>query len=261
MDIRSVEFDELYARLDDLMGRAVRGEPGISAFFSPRELRYAQMYLRAAGADFFSLGGYPDAERQRIVVLPEYMAGIDSADELKEYGYESGIAAIKAVGSGFESLSHRTFMGSLLGLGLKRSIIGDIVMIADNEAVVFCECGIVEFLLTHWDKAGRDKIKLFVTDPDSVVIPPRKYSTLSDTVASPRLDCIVAALCSLSREKAKETITSGAVELEYECEERPDREVCPPCVISVRGYGKFRVVSVSDKTKKGRYRLMAEKFL
>jgi RNA-binding protein YlmH len=84
---------------------------------------------------------------------------------------------------------------------------------------------------------------------------------ISDTVASPRLDCIVGALCSLSREKARATVESGLVELDFEREERPDRTVSAPCIISVRGYGRFRINSVSDMTKKGRYRLNAEKFV
>ena len=50
-------------------------------------------------------------------------------------------------------------------------------------------------------------------------------------------------------------------ELDYETEERPDRTVNAPCTVSVRGQGKFRVLSVNDKTRKGRYRLVAEKFL
>ena len=57
------------------------------------------------------------------------------------------------------------------------------------------------------------------------------------------------------------SIVSSLVELNYNCEERPDKEVTVPSIISVRGVGKFKVVSLSDKTKKGRYRLVAEKYL
>jgi RNA-binding protein YlmH len=80
-------------------------------------------------------------------------------------------------------------------------------------------------------------------------------------VASSRLDCVVAAVCSLSRERARAVVESGLVELDFECEERADRAINPPCVISVRGFGRFKINSVSDKTKKGRYRLLAQKYL
>ena len=255
------ELDGLYARLDDIAKRAARGDMGISAFLSPRELHYAERFLALRGISFLSCGGYEQAERQRIYILPDYMEELSSMNELSAFGYSDGIAVIEARGSGFEKLSHRTFMGALLGLGIERDVVGDIVMISDNTALVFCDEGIAGFLLSHWERAGRDKIKLSKTCVPKDFLPARKVLAVSDTVASPRIDCIVAAVCSLSREKARATIESGFVELDYETELRADREVCAPCILSVRGFGKFRILSVSDKTKKGRFRLLGEKFL
>jgi RNA-binding protein YlmH len=255
------ETEELYARLDDLKERADRGDVGISAFLTPRELHYAESYLGRKKIDFLSFGGYDDAERKMVYILPEYMEGVDNTDALTEYGYSTNISVLEAKGSGFEKLSHRTFMGSLLGLGLERSVIGDIVMTDEHTALVFCDSSIAEFLLASWQKAGRDKIKLSKVCLPKGFAPSRKYAPINDTVASPRLDCVVGALCSLSREKARVAVESGTVELDYECEERADREVRTPCLISVRGYGKFKVLSLEDKTKKGRYRLVGEKFL
>ncbi len=259
-DTKNTEFDGLFARLEDLRKRAARGDMGISAFFSPRELHYAKGFLERSGACFFCYGGYADAERQRIYILPEYMESA-TPDELGEYGYSCDIAVIEAKGSGFEKLSHRSFMGALLGLGIERAVVGDIVMTSEDSAYVFCERGIADFLPSHWERAGRDKIKLSETSVSADFAPARSFAPVSDTVASARLDCVVAALCSLSREKARSTVEAGLVELDYECEERPDREVTAPCLISVRGVGKFRVTSLSDKTRKGRYRLVGEKFL
>ena len=84
---------------------------------------------------------------------------------------------------------------------------------------------------------------------------------ISDTVASARLDCIVAAICSLSREKARAAVISGLVEVNFENETAPDKNLSVPAVVSVRGYGKFRINSVSDVTRKGRLRLDADKYL
>ena len=84
---------------------------------------------------------------------------------------------------------------------------------------------------------------------------------VSDTVASARLDGVVAALLSISRERAKEMVLGGLVELDYETCERTDKILVPPSVITVRGFGKFRVNSLCDKTKKGRLRLDADKYV
>ena len=258
---KNKEMERLFSRLEDLKKRAARGDVGISAFLSPRELYYAERFLLKSATSFLSFGGYAEAERKRIYILPDYMESISSAEELGEYGYASGIVALIAKGSGFERISHRSFMGSLLGLGVERDVIGDIVMLTEDSALVLCDESMAQFLLLHWEKVGRDKIKLSPTEMSKAFSPERRFAPISDTVASPRLDCVVAALCSLSREKARSAVENALVELDYECEQRADREVEPPCLISVRGYGKYRITSLCDKTKKGRFRLVGEKFL
>ena len=262
MDIKS--FDGLFARLDDLKECAVRGNLGISAFFSPREELAATEYLRHSKTAFFSYGGYSAAERKKIYILPDYIEigeDIAAADVIVDYGFSTEIACIRVRGSGFEELSHRAVMGSILGLGIERDAIGDIVMLDKENAIFFCEARLVAFFEENLCKVGRDKVKALYTTLDESILPERKMQKINDTVASARLDCIVASLCSLSRERAKTTILSACVELNYECEERVDREVLAPAILSVRGFGKFKILSISDKTKKGRYRLVAEKFL
>ncbi len=255
------EMVMLYARLDDLRAVSERGEVAMSSFLTPSELHFAAAYLRRAGCSFFEYGGYPDAERKRIYTLPDYLEGIADAAQLCEYGYNTYITPLKISGSGFVRLTHRAFMGSVLGLGIERSVIGDIAICSDSGALLFCDASMADFVLQNLERVGKDKVKVGFASPNEYLNIKRSYEPLNDTVASPRLDCVVAALCSLSRERAGQTVISGLVELEYENEERPDREVKPPCIISVRGYGKYRVLSLGDKTRKGRYRLFAEKFI
>ena len=256
-DVR--ELEGLYARLEDIKKRAIRGELGISAFLSPRELHYACAYLGANG--YLTYGGYKDAERKRIYFLPEYMEGIEGVESLSDFGEDCMISAISVKGSGFVRLSHRDFMGSLLGMGIERSVIGDIVVTDTESAVVMCDSKIADFLINEWTEVGHDKVRCSCVTPGEDFAPERKYAPINDTVASARLDCIVAALCNLSRERARVCVVSGLCELNYECEERPDREVVPPALISVRGYGKFKVCSIGEQTKKGRFRLAAQKFV
>lgn len=254
-------FDGLIARLDDLKRCATRGNLGVSAFFSPRELRVAEEYLRRGGASFFFDGGYSEAERKRVYLLPDYAEDCESADALCEYGYSSETEALLISGSGFERISHRDVLGSLLALGVERDVLGDIIVIDEKSAVVICDSKMVAFFEGGLSRVGRDKVTLKQISLDTLTLPERKVAPISDTVASPRLDCVVAALCSLSRERAKEIILSSTVELNYSVEERPDREIEAPAALSVRGVGKFKILSVCERTKKGRLRLIAEKYI
>ena len=259
MELKKEEI--FYSRLEDLKRCAIRGNLGISAFFSPREIFAAEEYLKRSGISYAFFGGYEEAERKKCYFLPEFLEGVKDISLLSDYGYSLELVAIAVRGSGFEKLSHRAIMGSVLGLGVQRDSIGDIVLLDDKSAIFFCDERLAEFFLSDLKKIGRDTVRVERVDLDSVNIPKRKFLQISDTVASSRLDCVVSALCSLSRERAKEKIEGSLVELNFEMEERPDKEVLTPATISVRGVGKFRVISVSDKTKKGRYRLLAEKYL
>ena len=145
MEIKE-DIELLFARIDDLCERAERGEMAVSVFLSPRELHFARRRLDIRHAKFLVFGGMAEAERGRIYILPEYMEDVLTVSELEAYGEDLRISALRVSGSGFSKLSHRDFMGSLLGLGIERSVIGDIIvtetgreaialLIANNDAL------------------------------------------------------------------------------------------------------------------------------
>ena len=258
----------LYARLDDLCGLSLRGELGVSDFLSPADLHFASAYLRRRGVSFSSFGGYSDAERRRIYIFPDYMGddGAFSGDVeafLEAFGFSDDISAVKIIGSGYRRLTHRDFLGSVLGLGIERAVVGDILITEcdGKEAVLLCDGSIAEFIISELTSVANDKVRTKKIGRGEWNAPERRMQPIHDTVASGRLDAVVAALCNLSRDKARTAVESGLVEIDFESEERPDRAVNAPAIISVRGVGKFRVLSLCDKTKKGRYRLEAEKYL
>ena len=265
------ETRALRARLDDLMAARDRGELGVSQFLTPKELHIAEEYLKRRGVKYVTYGGYPSAERVRVYLLPDYMeelscaeGDIDLEEKISEYGYSANITLLKIAGSGYRHLTHRDFLGSVLGLGVERSFMGDIVLLdgEGREAALFCDSVIAEFFLSELSFVANDKVRVTVAQADKISFPKKRTEPIHDTVvASPRLDAVVAALCGLSRDKARGTVEAGLVELDFECEERADRNVIAPSLISVRGYGRYKILSLSDKTRKGRFRLEAEKYI
>ena len=258
------EYAALLARLADLAGRAERGELALGPFLSPREGYLASQHLTAGSIPYRTFGGYDDAERRRLYLLPSYMEAEEDVpllSLLEDFGYESRIACLRVTGSGYARLDHRSYLGSLLGLGLERHVIGDILVTDKGDATVFCDEAIVPFLLQEWHKVGNDTVKVAQIPLTEAVVPERRFSSIHDTLASPRLDGVVAALCRLSRDRAKAVVESGLVELNFEREEHPDRTVLEGSILSVRGYGRYRILSVSEQTKKGRFRLEAQKYL
>ena len=264
------ESQALRARLEDLIEVMNRGELGVSQFLTPKELHIAEEILKRGGVFYFAYGGYPSAERKRIYLLPDYMeelsfaeSGVDFEEKISEYGYSVNITLLKITGSGYRRLSHRDFLGAALGLGVERSVMGDIVLLDEEgkEAAILCDSAMAEFFLRELTFVANDKVRVTVEQVGNLSIPQKRTETIQDTVASPRLDAVVAALCGLSRDRARGMVEADLVELDFECEARPDKTVTAPSLISVRGYGRYRVLSLSDKTRKGRFRLVAEKFI
>ncbi len=262
----------LLSRLEELCARADRGCFCATAFLTPREAMLAGRALAARGASeravFF--GGYAGAERTRLLLFPDYVleaAGAEGGEPPEMtmlcalVGEEEVVAAIRVQGSGYRTLTHRDYLGSLLALGVEREVLGDIVVENDASALIFCLPHMVPFLLSTVERIASDAVKLRREDVPADYVGARRRVEVRDTVASARLDCVVAALAGLSRDAAQGAIREGRVELDYETEERTDRTVPAPCVLSVRGVGKFAVRALSDVTKKGRLRLVADKYV
>lgn len=260
----------LLARVDELCDRAVRGRFVHTDFLTPRESKYAMEQLRRRGEAHRArlYGGYAAAERCCLLLFPDYVTDAygEGAEQpsvgelLAMAGEDDPVAAISVRGSGYRTLSHRDYLGSLLSLGLEREVLGDIAL-DGNDATVLCMARMVPFLLDNVERIGGDAVRVRQTVLSPDFDGGRTFAPIHDTVASARLDCVVAALCNLSREAAQTAVRDGLVELDYECEMRPDRTLEVPCIISLRGTGKFALRELGTLTKKGRIRLTADKYL
>ena len=268
----------LLSRLDDLVRVGGRGEAAVSSFLTPREAKYARAHLsaRVSAGTAVLWGGYPTAERVRVVILPDYTEGLvdaavlasDPVAALTDGGLDDLADTIRCAvcpmlvkGSGFRELSHRDYLGSVLGLGLERDAIGDILMPDTHSAILLTDTRVGDFLTTQMEKVATDTVRVSRLPEGTALTGTRRLQPITDTVASERLDCVVAALCNLSREKAQMAVRSGLVELDYEAVEACDTTVEAPAVISVRGFGKFAVHSFDGTTRKGRIRLVAGKYI
>lgn len=263
--------DLLAARLRDMAHAADRGDLALSPFMTPQDCAEAERYLAVTGnaerAVFW--GGYEGAERKRLCLLPDYLADYVSVAvshiapfrEIPDERAQTAVVAVKIVGSGYRMLTHRDYLGSLLGLGLERDVLGDLAVQDERSAVVFCTERVAQFLLDHLERVANDKVRCASYAVDEQFSDGRRTAPVYATVASERLDCAVAALTGKSREEARKLVSDGLVEVDYTPQDRPDRSLALPQTLSIRGIGKFRLLAFDGETKKGRLRLRAEKFV
>ena len=209
----SEEYKSLIARLDDGLAKAERGEVALTHFLDPKECRWAEGHLKRIGRAYAIFGGYADAERKRAYIFPDYVEMQEGVEQtLEEYGYSCGISLLTVKGSGYEKIGHRDVLGAILGLGIKRSVLGDLCPLENGDFAVFADSEVAGFVADNLQKIGRDTVQIRVADMTEVSIPPRKTREIKDTVASPRLDAVIAALCNLSREKARGMVEAGLVD-------------------------------------------------
>ena len=252
----------LLAHVEDLLARADGGEITYTAFLTPHEQRIVTRTFGARAALRFD-GGYACAERQRLFCLPPWFEGASEADTTAWLAdvRESCLVALRIQGSGFRELYHKDYLGAILNLGIERAHIGDVCVIDTCAALLFCDRVLADFLAQDLHRVANDAVSLFVQAPPPDFDGGRRFAPITDTVASPRADSVVAALANLSRDRACELLRAGAVEIDYETTYDKDASVPEGVVIVIRGKGKFIIRSLSEQTRKGRYRLLADKYL
>lgn len=238
----------LAAHISDLRRLSERsGVPRFSAFLNERE---ADVAACAAGdAEFF--GGYEGAGRR--------LCGFFAGTYAQELPHEElfPVAAVTFTYRPRDVLSHRDILGAVMSLGLKREMTGDILT-AEGYAVVFC-CESVQETIMGLTKIGRTGVcaEAGVTRP----LPAQAVKTIDTTVSSLRLDCIVSAAADVSREKAALLIKGGLVNADHVLCTCVSRDIGEGAVISVRGSGRYRLKEVAGSTRKGRLRVIIEKFI
>lgn len=259
---------QLAARIKDFLRLSEKGDLAVSNFLTPAEVCFSEEFLGSENIRNRTLffGGYDDAQRKRLVILPPYAVEYGESAEESCYLMFKDLMSELAIpillnGSGYKILSHRDYMGAALSLGIERDTLGDIVTVGDYSAIMFCTSTVSKLILSNLDKIGADSVKIKALDSLDGYDLKRKFSEISGTVASARLDCVVGELTGLSREKSQALIRTGLCELNYIAEERCDKQLDVPCEISVRGYGKYKVLSIGGLTKKGRLRLFAQKYI
>lgn len=215
-----------------------------TGFLSPREQQLAG-FLFGNAPGLFYFGGYADAERKMAVYLPEYL------EEDCLMGEDSPVIAIRATFFKGESPNHRDFLGALMGCGITRQCIGDILV---NDT--FCDFFVTEemapYILQNFESAGRVSVKLQTIPLSDVSLPEEKYSEIRDTVSSVRLDSVLSTGFRISRALAAELILAGKAAIDGLPCEKPDKTVAEGVKLSLRGYGKIRLTQIGHTTKKGR---------
>lgn len=215
-------------------------------FLSPRVQMLANRLLANHDGTYHPFGGYPGAERNMLFFLPDYETALpDPTDP------DCPICALQTKFTAENPLTHRDFLGALLGSGISREKLGDI-LVADTHCTVVLQKELQHFLQENMVKAGRAKLQWMPLPLSQIEAPSPTTQDIQDTVSSLRLDAVCATGFSLSRAKAAAQITAGNVSHNYKTCLKPEQAIHVGDVISARGFGKFHVEAIGGQSRKGR---------
>lgn len=221
--------------------------PILTHFLNPRQ-QYILSTLVNRDTDLKLMlnGGYNGAEMKRAIVYPDYVeaASLDFGLNLFEIEYPTK----------FTQLQHGQILGSILGAGIDRQVLGDII----TDGVrwqVFTTDEMSQYIASQVDRMGKIKVRLVSQPMTESIVPLDAWEEESTTLSSTRLDSIIATGFHLSRHHAKELIEAGKIQLNWTPFEHPDYQLAYQDVISVRGFGRVRLISVDGVTKKDKLKV------
>ncbi len=243
--------DEWLSRCEDFEQSVLRYKNvRFSRFVSPHDLMIFK--TRFKPSPFVSVkefGGADGCERVMLGFFPDYREPLESLFPIT-----------RILISGVSGMSHRDILGSVLGLGIKREMTGDI-FINDDKAVLMCDDAIADFLLYNLKTVGRRKVSVSVYREDGEISLIREFKLERKVVASLRLDAVVSAVCGLSRNDAASLISSEYVSVNFAVLADISKKLSEGDTVSVRHHGRFVLESVGGLTKKGRISIEIKKFI
>ncbi len=246
----------LAPKIADMIRRCERdGCSVFSRFLDERECAEAEIYCKknAGELKYGFFGGFSDAQRRILALYHDY-----SADYISE---ELPIVCLTFTFRSEDSISHRDFLGSFMALRLKRDTIGDIV-IKDGMAQAAVTETAARDITASISKIGRVGVKITDSRPFELTVEEtRKFKEQGCTVASLRLDCVVAAAANISRDKAASLIRSEKAEVNHFPALSVSRELKEGDILSIRGYGRFVLSGINGTTKKGRIHIILKKYI
>lgn len=158
-----------------------------------------------------------------------------------------------------ESLEHRKILGSLFSLGIDEHTFGDIIFI-ENKSYVIVFPQIAEVIEYQLQEIGRTKVEVKRVSCNVVRFYRRTYEDIKLKVPSLRIDAILSKLTHLSRSQIAERIKEKEVLLNYEILTKATKELKENDVFSIRKYGKYRFIKVTEQTKKQDFWIEIQKY-
>jgi RNA-binding protein YlmH len=225
--------------------------PKLTDFIDPREQHILKTLIGENGSITYKLfGGISEGERKRALIMPDYFLPTEKEFQINLFEIDYPIK--------FVSIEHPQVLGSIMSLGLKRGKFGDILM-KDGRVQFFAASEISDYLKSNLESIGRASIRLKELALEEAITTDELWMEQAITVSSLRLDTIISGIHHISRQKSQLFIQQGLVKVNWTSIENVSFECAEGDLLSVRGYGRVKILSIEGRTKKDKWRIVVGK--
>ncbi len=286
-------------------------------FLTMEEQSQLAGFMRQHQSEAFFYGGYSEAERRMLIMLPDYTEAyekiaslpkdIDSNDrqtqidqiitEFLASDEESSPISVLEVAippAEHRTPGHRDYLGALMGQGIKREKLGDIIILGQDSkskssstqssgqssaqnsahapaassskpsargAQIIVASELAGYLAQNFTQVGAASISTKKVPLSDLRTSEIRTQELSITVSSPRLDNVISGVFGISRQAAKEAITRGLVFVSGVEVNKPDHSLKGGEKLVLRGSGKAIYRAATGTSRKGKTYITVTKYI
>ena len=256
-------------------------------FYTPNF--WKKLGKKFGGVNIICDGVFEDSDRRQIAFVPDGFVDVydnfakngkslvqddekieDYADfnnEFNENSFQFPNKLLKiSIDSRFQEYLHKDFLGSLMGLNVRRELMGDLILENDKKKWI---CGYIpvsekisDYIVSELKQIGKAVCEIEIVDvKNKNDLPKYRYDDKLIIVPSKRLDSIVSTITNLSRTKVIDPIEKGKVFVDYVEEKDKSKLLEIGSLITIRGFGKYKLFLDKGETRKGKERILVKKYI
>jgi photosystem II S4 domain protein len=228
-------------------------QPVFTKFLNPHYLYLAREVLnQIRDLKYLEYGGYKGAERKRLGVMPDYYI---------EDMVDAPLVLLDINGQfKFQDVSHRDFLGAILGTGIERNMVGDLVLYKGGcQAIIVPE--IKDYIIYNLEQVHKIGVEVKEISFEQLQVKPQRIKEIKSTVASLRLDSVASSGFGTSRSKMSKIIEQGRVKVNWQVVDDPSYFLDNEDLLSIRGRGRVEIDELRGESRKGRIKLTLKRYL
>ena len=213
----------------------------LTKFLNEREAELLEFVIGKHSDVFLYFSHISDNDEYRRAVISPFEIEPDFKIKLLKLKYNQK----------YTKLDHRHLLGNIMGLQIERNMIGDILISKEGNVYIVSSEEMAEFIISNLTVIDHQPIELSYSYELVGDFTPN-YDIKKYYVNSLRVDLIISERFNISRSQSLESIKAGNLKINQRKELRPVCNVKEGDMISLKGKGRMKVISIGGTSKSGK---------